>query len=429
MRDELGLHDEHTDSLRAPRSSTSVRPARAAERETPDGRDAAPPRGRPSHPDDADRLEIAWCRCLPWRIRVPSPMRGSRWATLTVRADAANNERAAAWMHAAPWRPSRCWGVRRPTWRTRKPRPRARSRCSRVRGRAEVRPPAWSTVVRHSGSRNTSRSHRTSAERAMVHARSCRRSRDGGRPPRPWISVQRPRADAVAGRGIAARAMRSSRGPGDRESAPEQSNAAQRRGRCTDERCSTARAACRSRRSCAGHKSSGCRSNYWRGPQNAGRNEWLAGDLDSAAARSCARAARRSSRSANPRSLSTHSTMLAELEVERGNPREVDAPRSRSAPGPPTTAPRRSVSRKARGLALQPARGEPSRRGSPPACAGPSSTRRTRRRGVNARRDRSGEVAREPRPRGGDATPDARRSNWLLIQGGDEPSPIAPAPS
>ena len=62
---------------------------------------------------------------------------------------------------------------------------------------------------------------------------------------------------------------------------------------------------------------------YWAAAQNAGRNEWLAGDLDAAAdvLRESCEALEELGETAF---LSTHATMLAELEVERGNPAKAD---------------------------------------------------------------------------------------------------------
>ena len=62
---------------------------------------------------------------------------------------------------------------------------------------------------------------------------------------------------------------------------------------------------------------------YWAAAQNAGRNEWLAGDLDAAAdvLRESCEALETLGETAF---LSTHATMLAELEVERGNSAEAD---------------------------------------------------------------------------------------------------------
>lgn len=62
---------------------------------------------------------------------------------------------------------------------------------------------------------------------------------------------------------------------------------------------------------------------YWAAAQNAGRNEWFAGDLDAAAdvLRESCDALDALGETAF---LSTHATMLAELEIERGFPAEAD---------------------------------------------------------------------------------------------------------
>jgi tetratricopeptide (TPR) repeat protein len=103
----------------------------------------------------------------------------------------------------------------------------------------------------------------------------------------------------------------------------------------------------------------GLRIEYWAAAQNAGRNEWLAGDLDSAAVilRESCEALESLGESAF---LSTHSTMLAELEVERGNLSEADrwievAERT----GSPDDRATQVGIQKARGLVLQ-ARADPS---------------------------------------------------------------------
>ena len=103
MRDELGLHDEHTDGWHVRRSSTSGRPGSARpSAETPPTaatllRHAVDLRD----PDDADRLEIAWVLGFALADSGSIPEARELLSDAIVRADAANNERAAAYARCA----------------------------------------------------------------------------------------------------------------------------------------------------------------------------------------------------------------------------------------------------------------------------------------------------------------------------------------
>ena len=104
MRDELGLHDEHTEQPRTfgVRAPPGGRAAGRPNEETPptaatllrhavDLRDA----------DDADRLEIAWVLGFALADSGSIPEARELLSDAIVRADAANNERAAAYARCA----------------------------------------------------------------------------------------------------------------------------------------------------------------------------------------------------------------------------------------------------------------------------------------------------------------------------------------
>ena len=79
MRDELGLHDEHTDGWHVRRSNTSARPGcgRPNEETPRRPRPCSATRSTCAIPTTPTGSRSRGCSGSPWRIRVPSPRRES----------------------------------------------------------------------------------------------------------------------------------------------------------------------------------------------------------------------------------------------------------------------------------------------------------------------------------------------------------------
>ena len=358
MRADLGLHDEHTERLaRSAFEHLRAAGVRAAERGDPPTavsllRHAIDLRD----PDDPERLEIAWV--LGFALADAGSIPDAR-ALLTdaIARVGIGRERTRGCVRSMRHGDGPAAG--QPGGEGRDDRRAGRASDRRLRGRRgrsgsgpglvgdRVR-----TVVR--GAR------RGGTQVGRARDRPCasgRRSRDGGRAPQPHERVQRPRADRAA-RGDRSERGDPGRSPSDRKPPPRIVGRAQRRNHVFDERLLRAGALADRGRSCAGTRARvadrllGGRAERWSQRMARGRPGGGRGIL-----RESCEALESLGESAF---LSTHSTMLAELEVERGNLREADrwievAERT----GSPDDRPTQVGIQKARGLVLQ-ARGDPS---------------------------------------------------------------------
>ena len=225
----------------------------------------------------------------------------------------------------------------------------------------------------------------------------------------------------------------------EREPTPGAIGHAERRDDVHDDRArSTTRETLIAGRSRALLQELGLTIEYWAAAQNAGRNEWLAGDLDAAAdvLRESCEALETLGETAF---LSTHATMLAELEVERGNlgrSRPLDRRRgAHGIPRRPSDAGRDPAG--ARRRACQRA-GDPSADGSLPSCGGArrrdghvavAHRRAARARVVGCRRRDPDEAARvSTRSHRSSPTPRARRP-WATRLADSSPNAAADLPS
>ena len=358
MRDELGLHDEHTDSL-ARSAFEHLRAAglRAAERgDAPTAATLLRHAVDLRDPDDADRLEIAWVLGFALADSGSIPEARELLSDAIVRADAANNERAAAYARCA-MATVQMLGSSEANVADLKTAAERALALFEADGDERGQALAWSTIAFGQWFEEHVEESRTSAERAMVHARA---------------AGDRVTEGDLLGLISACNAL----GPTALDEGIAQSDAILDEARATGNRrleqsvlrsvgtmysmkgaFDRARSLIADGRALA--QELGLPIDYWAAAQNAGRNEWLAGDLDAAAVilRESCEALESLGESAF---LSTHSTMLAELEVERGNLREADrwievAERT----GSPDDRATQVGIQKARGLVLQ-ARGDPS---------------------------------------------------------------------
>jgi class 3 adenylate cyclase len=322
MRDELGLHDKHTERL-ARSAFEHLRAAglRAAERgDAPTAATLLRHAVDLRDPDDADRLEIAWVLGFALSDSGSIPEAREFLTDAIARAEVAGSDRAAAYAGCA-LATVQLLGSPEANVEAMKVAADRSLELFEAAGDERGQALAWSTRAFAQWFDEQVEDSRKSAEHALGHARAA-----GDRVTEGEILGLIMGCNALGPTpvdlGIAQgeEILADARKDGNRrlEQAVLRSVATMHSMKGSVE---LARELITVSRSLA--QELGLTIEYWAAAQNAGRNEWLAGDLDAAAnvIRDSCEALDALGEKAF---LSTHATMLAELEVERGHPSEAE---------------------------------------------------------------------------------------------------------
>ncbi len=322
MRAELGLHDEHTERV----GRSAFERLRAAGLRAADRGDAPSAAVLLRHaidlrdPDDPDRLEIAWVlgSALSDSGSIPEAMELLRDSV--DRAEAANDDRSAAFARCA-LAAVRWLGDPEADVATAKETAERTLELFESLGDERGQALAWTTRAYAHWFEEHVEESRRAAERGMLHARAA-----GDRVMEGDLLGLIAACDALGptpvGEGIveSERILADARATGNRRL---EQTVMRTLGTMYSLRGEFDRARDLIDASRTLSQEVGLPIDYWAAAQNAGRNEWFAGDLDAAAdvLRDSCEALESLGESAF---LSTHATMLAELEVERGYPAEAD---------------------------------------------------------------------------------------------------------
>ncbi|MGA9159587.1 MAG: adenylate/guanylate cyclase domain-containing protein [Actinomycetota bacterium] len=358
MRADLGLHDEHTERLaRSAFEHLRAAGVRAAERGDPPTavsllRHAIDLRD----PDDPERLEIAWVLGFALADAGSIPDARALLTDAIARSESAGNERAAAYARCA-MATVQLLGSPEAKIATIKEQAERAIAVFEAAGDDRGQALAWSAIAFAQWFEEHVEEARGSVERAIAHARAA-----GDRVTEGELLSLMSACNALGPTALPAGIAQSeailaeARATGNHrlESSVERSVGTMYSLQGSFER---ARVMISHGRELA--QELGLTIEYWAAAQNAGRNEWLAGDPVAAAEilRESCEALESLGETAF---LSTHATMLAELEVERGNLTEADrwielAERT----GSPDDHHTQVGIQRARGLVLS-ARGDPS---------------------------------------------------------------------
>ncbi|HET8525498.1 MAG TPA: adenylate/guanylate cyclase domain-containing protein [Actinomycetota bacterium] len=322
MRDELGLHDEHTERLsRSAFEHLRAAGVRAAERGDPpaaaslllhavDLRD----------PDDPERLEISWVLGFALADSGSIPDAAALLTDAIARAEAAGNDRAAAYARCA-MATVQMLGSPEANVATIKEQAERAIAVFEAAGDDRGQALAWSAMAFAQWFEEHVEEARRSVERAIPYARAA-----GDRVTEGELLSLMSGCNALgptpvtAGIAQGEAILADARATGNRrlEQSVERSVGTMYSLRGSFEQ---ARAMISHSRGIA--QELGLMIDYWAAAQNAGRNEWLAGEPGAAAEilRESCEALESMGETAF---LSTHATMLAALEVERGNLAEAD---------------------------------------------------------------------------------------------------------